>query len=79
MHAIDDVIKIKLRSRDVFINKGRLNTNQHSSIQVNTEKRNEKLKELVVPKEVEDRTQKIKEPKQTAHMDIDKVSSMFNL
>ena len=31
MHAIDDVRKIKLRSRDVTINKGRLNPNQPSS------------------------------------------------
>ena len=31
MHAIDDVRKIKLRSRDVTINKGGLNPNQPSS------------------------------------------------
>ena len=39
MHAIDDVRKIKLRSRDVAINKGRLNPNQPSSSQINTEKK----------------------------------------
>ena len=42
MHAIDDVKKIKLRSRDVIMNKGRLNPNQPSSSQMNTKKRNEK-------------------------------------
>ena len=31
MHAIDDARKIKLRSRDVAINKGGLNPNQPSS------------------------------------------------
>ena len=36
MHAIDDVRKIKLRSRDVAINKGRLNPNQPSNSQINT-------------------------------------------
>ena len=42
-------------------------------------KSNEKQKEPVVLKEVEDGTQKIKEPKQTAPMDVDKICSMFNL
>ena len=36
MHAIDDVRKIKLRSRDVVINKGSLNPNHPSSSQINT-------------------------------------------
>ena len=45
MHAIDDVQrKIKLRSRYVIINKERLNPNQPSSSQINTEKTNEKTK-----------------------------------
>ena len=48
MHAINDARKIKLRSRDVSINKGGLNPNQPSSSQNSTEKRNEKQKELVV-------------------------------
>ena len=39
MHAIDYVRKIKLRSRDVAINKGRLNPNQLSSSQINIEKK----------------------------------------
>ena len=33
MHAIDDVKKIKLRSRDIVVNKGGLNPNQASSSQ----------------------------------------------
>ena len=33
----------------------------------------------MVHKEVEDRAQKIKEPKQTMPMDVDKISSMFDL
>ena len=44
MHSIDDVRKIKLRSRDVDINKARLNPKQPSNSQINTEKRNEKQK-----------------------------------
>ena len=46
MHALDDVKKIKLRSRYVVINKGRLNPNQPSSSQINT-KKNEKKKNLL--------------------------------
>ena len=43
LHAIDDVQrKIKLRNRDVTVNKGRLNQNQPSSSQQNTKKRSEK-------------------------------------
>ena len=79
MHAIDDVRKIKLRSRDVAINKGRLNPNQPSSSQMNIEKRNEKQKEPFVHKEIENRTEKIKELKQTTPMEVDKISSIFNL
>ena len=79
MHSIDDVRKIKFRIRDVAINKGRLNPNQPSSSQINIEKRDEKQKEPIVHKEIETRTEKIKEPKQTAPMDVDKISSMFNL
>ena len=51
MHVIYDVQrKIKLRSRDVIMNKGRLNPNHPSSSQINTKKRNEKQKEHVVHK-----------------------------
>ena len=74
-----DVKKIKLRSRDVIINKGRLNPNQPSSSQINTKKRNEKQKEPVVHKEIENRTEKIKELKQTAPMEVAKISSIFNI
>ena len=64
IHAIDDVQrKIKLISRDVIMNKGRLNPNQPSNGQMNTEKRNEKQKEPIAHKEVENRTEKIKELK----------------
>ena len=61
MHAIDDVRKIKLRSRDVAINKGGLNPNQPSSIQTSPEKGNEKQKEHVVSKEVGKGTGNVKE------------------
>ena len=40
MHAINDVQRnIKLRSRDVIMNKGMLNPNHPSSSQINTEKK----------------------------------------
>ena len=42
MHAIDDFRKIKLRSKDVYINKGVLNPNQLSSSQTSPGKGNEK-------------------------------------
>ena len=39
LHAIDDVQrKIKLRNRDVVVNKERLNSNQPSTSSLNTEK-----------------------------------------
>ena len=47
MYAIDDVRKIKLRTRDVIMNKGRLNPNQPSSSQMNIEKRNKNKKNLL--------------------------------
>ena len=53
IHALYYVKKTKLRSRDVIMNKGRLNPNQPSNGQLNTEKRNEKQKEPVVHKEIE--------------------------
>ena len=51
-HAIDDVRKIKLRNRDVAINKGGLNPNQPSNSQTGTEKGNEKRKVPVAYKEM---------------------------
>ena len=54
MHAINDVQrKIKLRNRDVIVNKGRLNSNQPSTSALNTEKGKEIKKDLIVNKEVE--------------------------
>ena len=44
MHPIDDFKNIKLRSRDVIMNKGRLNPNHPSSSQMNTEKKKQKTK-----------------------------------
>ena len=38
-----------------------------------------KKKELVVHKEIENRIEKVKELKQTTPMDVDKISSIFNL
>ena len=76
MHAINDVRKIKLMGRDVVINKGRLNSNHPSSSQANVEKRNETQKDHIVHKEVEYRTDKVKEPKLTEPLDVDKISSI---
>ena len=42
MHAIDDVRKIKLRSRDIAIHKGGLNLDQPSSSQIGPGKGDEK-------------------------------------
>ena len=46
---------------------------------MNTEKRNEKQKEHVAHKEIESRIEKPKELKQIPPMDVDKISSIFNL
>ena len=52
LHAIDDVQrKIKLRNRDVTVNKGRLNQSQPFGSQQNREKRNKKQKEPMEYKE----------------------------
>ena len=52
LHAIDDVQrKIKLRNRDITVNKGRFNQNQPSSNQHKTEKKNERQKDHIVYKE----------------------------
>ena len=47
MHAIDDVKKIKLRNRDVSMNKGMLNPNQTSISQMNTEKETKNKRNLL--------------------------------
>ena len=79
MHAIDDVQrKIKLRSRDVIMNKGKLNPNQPSSSQMDTKTKKQKTKGTV-HKEIENKTEKIKELKQTTPIDVDKIYYVFNL
>ena len=80
LHAMDDVQrKIQLRNRDVTINKGRLNENQHSSSQHNTDKKKEKQKEQIVYKEHANEVEKTKEAKQPALIDVEKTVSTFNL
>ena len=60
LHAIDYVQRnIKLRNRDVVVDKGRLNSNKPSTSSLNTETRNEKQKDPVVNKEVENKIEKI--------------------
>ena len=66
MHAIDDVKKIKLISRDVAINKGGLNPNQPSSSQTGPGKGNEKQKDPVASREVEKGIGNVRELEQTA-------------
>ena len=79
LHAIDDVQRnIKLRNRDVIVNKGRFNKNQPSSSQQNIEKRSEKQKEPIVYKESKNKIEKTKEVKQPALVDVEKVVSTFN-
>ena len=46
---------------------------------MSTEKKDKKQKEYVVHKEIENRTEKIKDLKQTSPMDADKTSSIFNI
>ena len=66
LHAIDDVQrKIKLRNRDITVNKGRFNQNNPSSSQQNTEKKNEKQKEPIVYKESANKTEKNKRSETT--------------
>ena len=61
LHAMDDVQrKIRLRNRDVLINKGKSNPNQPSSSSLNVEKGKELQKEPFVNKEVENDVQRIK-------------------
>ena len=55
------------------MNKGRLNQNQPSSSQQNTEKRTEKQKEPRVYKELENKIEKTKEVKQPVLIDVEKM------
>ena len=59
LHAMDDVQrKIRLRNRDVLINKGKANPNQPSTSSLNVEKGKELQKESLVNKEVENDVQR---------------------
>ena len=70
LHAIDDVQrKIKLRSRDVIVNKGRLNQNNPSSSQQKTKKSNGK-RDSMAYKEPENKIEKTKEVKQPVLVDV---------
>ena len=77
---MDDVQrKIKLRNREVVVNKGRLNSNQPSISVLNTEKGKEIQKDPIVNKEVENKIEKTKGTKQVVPVDVEKVNSIFNL
>ena len=59
---MDDVQrKIRLRNKEVFINKGKVNPNQPSTSSLNIERGKEMQKESIVNKEVENEIQKTKE------------------
>ena len=80
LHAMDEVQrKIQLRNRYVTVNKGRLNPNQPSSSQENTDKKKEKQKEQIVYKEPVNKVEKTKEVKQPTLIDVEKTVSTFNL
>ena len=56
---MDDVQrKIRLRNKEVVVNKGRLNSNQPSTNSLNTEKGKEIQKDPIVNKEVEKKNRK---------------------
>ena len=75
-NAIDDVKnKLKLRSRDLVINKGRRNQNQPSTSKTNQEKE----KDTNVHKNSENTEQKSKENKHPMPIDEEKPISSFNL
>ena len=59
LHTIDNVQrKIDFRNRGLTVNKGRLNQNQPSSSQHNTEKKTERQKDPIVCKEFENKIEK---------------------
>ena len=65
--STDDVQrKIKLRNRDVTINKGRFNQNQPSSSEHNTKNKNERQKDPIVYKESGNKIEKNKEIETTS-------------
>ena len=61
------------------MNKGRLDQNQPSNSQQNIEKRKQKQKDHVVYKEPINKVEKVKEVRQPALVDVEKVVSIFNL
>ena len=80
LHVMDDVQrKIKLRSRDVTMNKGRLNQNHPSSSQQKTNNKKQKQNEQIVHKEPVDKVEKTREVKQLALKEAEKTVSTFNL
>ena len=77
---MDDIQrKIRLRNREVIVNKGRLNSNHPSTSALNTEKGKEIQKDPIVNKEVENKIEKTKGTKQVIPVDVEKVNSVFNL
>ena len=77
---MDDVQrKIRLRNREVFINKGKSSPNQPSTSSLNVEKGKEVQKESFVNKEVENEIQRDKRMKQVAPIDVERNGSGFNL
>ena len=69
LHAMDDVQrKIRLRNREVVVNKGRINSNQPSTNSLNIEKGKEKQKHPIVNKEVENKIEKKEQNKWHQYM-----------
>ena len=75
--------KIKLRSRDAIINKGRPNSSQPSSSQQYTTKQTkqqkEKQKENTIQKVLDNKKEMSKEIRQQIQVDVDRAASSFNL
>ena len=79
-HAMDDVQrKIRLRNREVFINKGKENPNHLSKSSLNVEKGKEVQKESLVNKAAENEIQRDKRMKQVAPMNVERAGPGFNL
>ena len=71
--------KIRLRNREVVVNKGRLNSNHPSTSSINTVRGKEIKKYPIVNKEVENKIEKTKGTKQVVPVDVEKVNPIFNL
>ena len=77
---MDDVQrKMRLRNRDVPINKGKANPNQPSSSSLDGEKGKGLQKEPYVSKEVENEIQRDKIIKRATPIDVEKIGAGFNL